>query len=103
MVGSIFCNLVPIPKPQEVRDILSTIASRPDVADVRIQITSFDDPSWPFSDTVWVITTASSAQVVEWFPKQVKPDDVFVGWLPNVNYEAIPVPEGMLPIACFWD
>jgi hypothetical protein len=51
--GSICCNLTPTPEPAEVYEVLKGIRSRSDVADVRVQITMFDDPDdWPFSDTV---------------------------------------------------
>jgi hypothetical protein len=50
--GSIGCNLNPTPTAAEFYALLRAIAARPDVADVRVQITMFDVPEWPFSDTV---------------------------------------------------
>src|SRR5262245_15811481 len=63
VVGSICCNLSPTPTPAEVYTVLSRIAARPEVSDVRVQVTMFDDPEWPFSDTVWVITNSDPAAV----------------------------------------
>ncbi len=103
VVGSICCNLDPTPDPSEVSRVLVAIAARPEVSDVRVQVTAFDDPAWPFSDTVWVITSASPATVGKWFPEPLRPDEVAVGWQEGVKYETIFVPSGMKPVACFWD
>ena len=51
-IGSIGCNLIPTPPPAEFYTLLKGIAARADVADVRVQVTMFDDPEWPFSDVV---------------------------------------------------
>jgi hypothetical protein len=61
--GSIGCNLNPPPTAAEFYELLKGIAARPGVADVRVQVTMFDAPEWPFSDTVWVITSASPQEV----------------------------------------
>jgi hypothetical protein len=103
VAGSIGCNLDPPPTPQQFRALLSGIAARPEVGDVRVQVTEFDDPDWPFSDTVWVITSASPSEVASWFPDDVAPDSIDVGWTPGTAYEPCPVPSGMQPIACWWD
>src|SRR5262245_66661078 len=76
VVGSIGCNLSPTPTPSEFRAILAAIAARPDVGDVRVQVTMFDDPDWPFSDTVWSMTSADTATVASWFAPDVGPASV---------------------------
>lgn len=102
--GSIGCNLNPTPEPAEFRSLLQEIASRPEVADVRVQITMFDDPEgWPFSDTVWVITRASPEEVASWFGGDVRPDDCWRGWTEGTKFEACSVPAGTSPVACWWD
>jgi hypothetical protein len=65
VVGSIGCNLIPTPTPAEFHLLLSRIAARRDVGDVRVEVTMFDDPDWPFSDTVWIITSATAEEVAE--------------------------------------
>lgn len=103
-VGSIGCNLTPTPEPAEFYRLFKQIAVRDDVADVRVQVTMFDNPEeWPFSDTVWVITSAGPEEVANWFSEQVRPDDCWQGWTEGVNFETCPVPAGMSPIACWWD
>ena len=101
--GSIGCNLNPPPTPAEFYRLLKGIVARPDVADVRVQITMFDVPEWPFSDTVWVITSVSPEEVSEWFEEAVRPDECFVGWQEGVAVEPFNVPTGMRPVACWWD
>lgn len=101
--GSIGCNLDPMPEPQQFHEMLQGIASRPEVADVRVQITMFDDPEWPFSDTVWIFTSASPESVASWFPEEWRPDDVQSGWANGAKYESVVVPAGTTPVACWWD
>jgi len=103
VVGSICCNLDPCPDPQQVFEALKRIRQRDGVADVRIQISAFDDPDWPFSDTVWVITCADSAEVSAWLPSELAPDECWEGWIESYSYEECEVPDGMQPIAVWWD
>lgn len=103
VVGSIGCNLTPTPTPSEFRAVLARIAARPDVGDVRVQVTMFDDPDWPFSDTAWVMTTAEPSEVASWFPEDLVPDAVEAGWQDGITYEPYVVPSGMRPVACWWD
>lgn len=102
--GSIGCNLSPPPGPAKFNEVLKQIASRSEVADVRVQITMFDDPTmWPFSDTVWIITSAAPQTVAEWFDEAMRPDNCSAGWTEHVSFEPLDVPEGMRPVACWWD
>jgi len=101
--GSIWCNLSPTPSPAEALTILKQIRSRPEVADVRIEVAQFDAPEWPFSETVWVITEVSCEEVKSWFSEAVAPDEVWVGWRDGVTYEPLTIPSGMHPVACWWD
>jgi hypothetical protein len=102
--GSIGCNLSPSPGPRIFYEVLKEIAARSDVADVRVQITMHDDPEmWPFSDTIWVITSATPEKVAEWFEKLIRPDRCSAGWREGVSYEPVRIPNGMWPVACWWD
>jgi hypothetical protein len=103
VIGSIGCNLSPMPHPAEMYELLKRIAARPDVADVRVQITMFDDPDWPFSDVVWVITSAAPQIVSAWFDEAVRPDACWLGWTEGLVFEPCQVPPGMRPVACWWD
>jgi hypothetical protein len=73
------------------------------VADVRVQITSWDDPEeWPFSDRVWVITSLSRQDIQQRLGKRLHGDAVRAGW-PDYPIEKIDVPQGMRPLGVWWD
>lgn len=101
--GSICCNLDPCPSPMEVYDLLKKIRERKEVAEIYVQITAFDDPDWPFSDTIWIVTSAESSAVLSWMPGIIEPNECWEGWIESQAYEEIEMPEGMHPIACWWD
>ena len=102
-VGSIGCNLSSQPSPSSFYDLFTRIAARPGVLDVRVQITMFDDPVWPFSDTVYIMTTAAPEEVASWFDEDLKPDEVGEGFIPGQEYEPYTVPEGAHVVCCWWD
>ncbi len=102
-VGSVCCNCTPTPEPFVVYQMLKDIRSRKDVVDVRIQVTMFDDPeSWRYSDTDWVITTASADDVKEWFEQSMAPDECTEGW-DGTERESVEVPDAFHPVWCWWD
>ena len=103
IVGSMWCNCSPHPTPADAFAVLKQIRSRTDVADVRVEVTMFDMPEWPFSEMVWVITSASAEQVGLWFPKAVAPDETWIGWRDGIRYEPVTIATGMRPVACWWD
>jgi len=101
--GSIGCNLSPAPSPDRFYSLFKTIASRPDVKDIRIRIVDFDDADWPFTDTVFVMTCASVEEVKSWFDADLAPDDVWEGFYPDESCEPYVVPPGTRPVAVWWD
>jgi hypothetical protein len=101
--GTIGCNLDPPPSPAQFHSMLKAIVARPQVSDVRIVVTQFDDPAWPFSDTVWVITSATPDEVSAWFDKAVRPTECWEGWYPDHPAEPVNVPAGMRIVTCQWD
>lgn len=101
VVGSIGCNLDRA-TPEAFHALFRTMAGRPEVGDIRVQVTAFDDPDWPFSDTVYIMSSASAEDVAAWFPAHLKPDETWSGFLDQA-YEPCAVPDGMQPIACWWD
>ncbi|MDX2411403.1 MAG: hypothetical protein QNK34_05550 [Woeseiaceae bacterium] len=103
VAGSICCNLFPCPEPHQVYEILGEIEQRDDVDVIYVQITAFDDPDWPFSDTVWVVTSAGSDEVASWVPEEISPDEVWDNWIDSQPYESVSIPSGMQPIAIWWD
>lgn len=101
-IGSIGCNLASTPSPEGFYALFQAIARRPEVQDIRVQITAFDVPEWPFSDTVYIMTSAAPGEVASWFPTELKPDETWSGFA-DETYEPYAVPAGVQPIACWWD
>jgi hypothetical protein len=102
IVGSIGCNLESCPAPNEFYKLLTTISQRPEVKDIRVQVTAFDVPEWPFSDTIYIMTSARPDEVAGWFPEELKPDEISEGFI-DQPYEEYEVPAGVQPICCWWD
>ncbi|MCL6250236.1 hypothetical protein M3P36_04125 [Altererythrobacter sp. KTW20L] len=104
-VGSIGCNLESIPRPADFYNWLTHVRNKPEVSDVRIQITCVDDPGndWPFSDTIWVITSESASSVKEWVPEKLGPCETWEGWSERTKYDECHVAEGHTPIAVWYD
>lgn len=103
VVGSIRCNLPSEPHPEELYKVLKEIAARADVADVRVVVTMFDDPDWPFSDIVYIVTTASVDEVMGWYPENLAPDETWDGFPEHIQYEPYTPPAGFRAIGCWWD
>jgi hypothetical protein len=102
-VGSIGCNLSSQPSPAQFHRLFRDFLERPDVEDVRVQITMFDVPEWPFSDTVYIMTTATPDEVGSWFPESLRPDESWLGFAVDQAYEPYDVPAGHQVVAVWWD
>ena len=102
--GSIGCNLPDSVYPREFSEVFKRIRERPDVADVRVQVTSWDDSEeWPFSDTIWVVTSLTRQDIKQRLGKRLHGgDEVSVGW-PDYPIETVDVPPGMRPLSVWWD
>jgi hypothetical protein len=101
-VGSIGCNLDSTPSPEQFYALFREIARRPGVKDIRVQITAFDVPEWPFTDTVYIMTAAAPEEVATWFPEELTPDETWEGFVDQA-FEPYEVPAGCKPVACWWD
>jgi hypothetical protein len=103
--GSIGYNFYPDqPPPAEFYALFIAIRKRPSVADVRVQISQHDDPAaWPVTDTVWIITSASDADVKSWFGKRFAPDDLLNGFPAGRKFEPVAIPSGMRAVGVWWD
>lgn len=102
-IGSIGCNLTPTPLPSEFYEVFKAIRSRPDVADVMVQIHDLPAPeAWPFSDVVWIITSASIEEAHTWLDDDyMGVDDIFEGSRKCV--EPYDIPAGMRALGFWWD
>jgi hypothetical protein len=102
--GSIGCNLVPTPSPADFYRILSEIRSRNDVQDVLVEIRDMEDTEgiWPFSDTVFVLTSATPEDLKKWL-KPLSPDEV--GHFPaeHIPKDLPPANPGINVFGAWWD
>ena len=68
-----------------------------------VRIYDYDDPeSWPYTDTVYVITSAATEQVEEWV-MALKPDEIYSEWMYGKPAAAPEPMHGMVPYSLWWD
>ena len=93
------------PGPRVFYDVLRRIRERADVADVLVEVKDLEEPDgWPSTDTVYVITGASAAEVRSWLPPHLAPDTCrdHAALGPPAT-EAYEVPPGHQVVALWWD
>lgn len=103
-LGSIGCNLGDEqPAISEFYRVLKVVRSKSEVQDVLVRIYQYDDPlSWPYTDTVYIITSAPAKKVEEWVAP-LKPDEIYPQWMYG-KPAAAPEPEsGMTAYSVWWD
>ena len=102
--GSIWCNLSIAPEPKDVLEKLEEVRKRDDVDDIKILVTQYDggDEEWPFSDTIYFITSADENELIAFLGQDYQPDEV---WIENQAAElhSINLPSGMKLVAAWWD
>jgi|SRR5215471_16101974 len=102
--GSIGYNFYPDqPTPEEFYELFRTIRSRPSVADVRVEVAQHDDrESWPTTDTIWVVTSSTEAELRAWLGDRFAPDEVLTDFAKR-EAEPLPIPPGMVAFGVWWD
>jgi hypothetical protein len=103
-LGSIGCNLGEEQPPiSEFYRLLKAIRSKPEVQDVLVRIYEYDEPSsWPYTDTVYIITSAPTDQVEQWVAP-LKPDAIYPEWMYGKPAAAPEPKAGMTPHSVWWD
>lgn len=103
-MGSIGCNLGDEqPAISEFYRVLKAIRSRPEVQDVIVRIYDYDDPSsWPYTDTVYILTSARTETVEEWVAP-LKPDEIHPEWMYGKPAAAPEPKSGMTAYSVWWD
>jgi hypothetical protein len=103
-LGSIGCNLAAHPGTDRFFAVLRDIRDRPEVSDVLVGISEvMGEDEWPFSDHVYVITTASAARVAEW-AAELEPEAPGEGWWNGQPpAEPVAVPPGARVVTLWWD
>lgn len=103
-LASIGCNLIDHPGVPHFFAVLRALRDRAEVHDVWVGISEvLPDPEWPFSDYVYVITSASAPQVQKWVAS-LQPDEPLSDWW-NEQPPAreIPIPAGTRLVTLWWD
>lgn len=104
--GSIGCNLTPTLGPQMFCEQLRAIRSRPDVQDVLVEIRDINenDPDpfmWPFSDQIYILTSASHEEILKWLAP-LQPDEVEPAYI-NIRVQSIGLENGKEIYRAWWD
>jgi hypothetical protein len=102
--GSIGCNLgKEQPTISKFYEVLRDIRARPEVQDVLVRVCEFDDPSsWPYTDTVYILTSASLDQVQQWMAP-LKPDEIYSEWMYGAPPKAPSLDPTVTPYSVWWD
>jgi hypothetical protein len=103
-LGSIGCNLARHPGTQRFYEVLRAVRARSDVQDVLIAITEdMGDDQWPFSDCVYVLTSARSEDVARWVD-ELEPDPLKSdGFFPAAPRDAPALRPGFRAHTLWWD
>ena len=101
--ASLGCNIDPHPGIARFHEILGQIRRRDDVQDVVVGIFEVDDDDvWPFSEAVYVLTSARAADVKKWV-KELRPDEVTEGELFNEVVGMPTIEAGNRIVQLWWD
>ena len=103
-LGSIGGNLSPHPGIATFYRVLREIRDRPDVDDVLVGISEvMENGEWPFANHVYVITTASPADVAKW-AAPLDSDEPGDGWWNGAPPRwPIQVPGDAHIVTLWWD
>jgi hypothetical protein len=104
-LGSIGCNLTNHPGIPKLYEVLKGIRAKDNVQDVLIEIYEIDDEyaDWPFSENVYILTSASKKEVEKWM-EPLQPDEIFEGWRSKKPPSAAPkLKDGMKVLGAWWD
>lgn len=102
--GSIGCNLLEHPGTEKFYSILKKIRDRENVQDVLIEIMEFDEDEsmWPFSERVYIITSASKNEIRDWV-EELEIDEIGKGYEYCKPVEAPVQKEGYHVYSLWWD
>lgn len=102
--GSIGCNLIEHPGVETFCRVLKSVEGRPDVSGVHVMIAEVDDEdAWPFSDTVFIATSAPASEVEGWV-EELSPDEVDeIGDVSRLHPATPRPPEGQRMYMVWWD
>jgi hypothetical protein len=104
-LGSMGCNLSEHPGLPKFYSVLRAIRERPEVQGVLViinEVIEEDTSMWPFSDRVYVFTSATTDQLREW-SAELQPDEINEGFVGGPPSASPPLKEGMKVLSLWWD
>jgi hypothetical protein len=103
-LGSLGCNLIEHPGTDGFYRVLSDVRSRADVQDVLVEIYEImeGEDEWPFSERVYILTSASPGDVLVWLAS-LEPSEIEEGWAGQAPPAAPALQAGMRVLAAWWD
>lgn len=103
-LGSIGCNLADHPGIKRFFEVLSDVRARADVQDVLVEIYEImeGEAEWPFSERVYVITSATADDVMRWVA-ELDPSEAQEGWAGAAPDAAPLIEAGMKVCSLWWD
>ena len=103
-LGSIGCNLVAHPGPQFFFEVLKAVREDAMVQDVLVEVNEIanDPETWPFSDRVYVLSSATTDDIRSWL-KRLQPDEVTEGWANGMPPGAPSLKPGAKVYSVWWD
>jgi hypothetical protein len=102
-LGSIGCYLLTHPGLDGFFSVLKQIRDRGDVQDVLVEIYQISDQaSWPSSERVYILTSATSEEVIEWM-HALQPVEISKGWAYGEPAAAPDLMSGIEVYAAWWD
>ena len=104
--GSIGCNLSEHPGPSVFFEKLKEIRMRDSVQDVLVEVNEVeesDESMWPFSDRVYILSSAAREEVTDWV-STLMPDEIEEGFANGEPPASAPsVREGIKVYGVWWD
>jgi hypothetical protein len=104
-MGSIGCNLDEHPGPQFFYSVLRGIRDRREVQDVLVtiyEIEEQDETMWPFSERVYVLTSATPEELRQW-AAELQPTEIEEGFIGGPPLAAPALKLGMKVLSLWWD
>lgn len=101
--GSIGPNIYPNqPSPKEFYNRLNDLKGSDHVVDILVRISDIEDSDWPYTDTVYIITSLTKEDLTREL-KELHPDEIYDDWMYGKPVNAPTVKEGMKVYSVWWD
>ena len=101
-LGSIGCNLEDVLEPRFFYNCLKKLEQKPDVESILIRITDMEEGEWPFSDTIYVISSMNTEQLYKEL-ESLEPTEINNEWMYGLPETESPIRKGKYVHSIWWD